>query len=842
MRQTVRGVTTVILLLMGMSLSAQTPNDTIQGPPVAPLVDYDHPKQYIINNVRVTGVHYLDPEILAKSMGINQGDTIMLPSDYISSSIRKIWNLRYFSDIQIVAEPVGDSVNFEVYLRERPRVYRWNYTGIKKGAQTELKDKLKLKPGSELSDYLIHNTVDIIEKYYKEKGFLNVQVGVRQENDTTVKNRNAVNVTFDVERGPRVKIGKIIFDGNEQFTDKRLRRTFKKTHQKSINIFKGSKFKKDEYANDKENLIDYYNSKGYRNAIIIKDTTYSISEKRIALHLTLDEGRKFYLRNVSWMGNSVYTTEHLNAILSVVKGQVYDRKTVNKRLGVDRESSPDDISVSSLYQNSGYIMSNVEPGEIVVAEDTVDLQIKIYEGKQARINDVNISGNLRVNENVIRRELYVRPGELYDRSLLMQTLRQLNQMQHFNPENLAPGIQPVTNELVDISFPLTEQASDKFDVSGGWGAGMFVGSVGVQFNNFAIQDMFKKNTWRPYPSGRSQQLAIRGQTNGRYYKALSMNFTEPWLGGKKPNSLSVGLYYSHESNANSFFSRADKHFRTLGTSVGVGRRLSWPDRYFTLYNEVGYQAYMLKDWDNFLVKNGTSNIITFRTIFGRNSVDQPVFPRQGSDFSATMTLTPPYSLFNGVDYSDPTLSDRERYRFIEFHKWVFRGDWYYSLTKNQKLVLMFGAQMGFLGAYNQHKQSPFEGFDVGGDGMSGFNVYGVDIVRMRGYRNGALTPYSPQAGNYARAYNKYTVEIRYPFMLQPSSTIFGLIFAEGGNAFSTWQDFDPFAIKRAIGIGVRLQLPMVGLIGFDWGYGFDTPARDDKRSGGQFHFMMGQQF
>ena len=711
------------------------------GVPDAPIADYNAPKRYIVNKVTVSGVKFLDPEIIANTSGLHKGDTIMLPSDYISSAMRKMWSQRYFSDVRILAEPVGDSVNFEIYLQERPRVFKWNIVGVNKSEKSELIDKkLKLKRGSELSEFVINTNSDAIKKYFDEKGFQNAEVSVEQVNDTTV--HNAVNVTFVVNKKSRVKIGKISFEGNEVFSDKRLRKTFKKTHQKGINIFRATKLKRKEYEEDKENLLDYYNSRGYRNAVIVKDSIYPINDKRIGISLTVDEGRKFYYRNVSWLGNSVYDTKTLNDMLGVVKGTAYDRKSLHKQLGIGRETNPEEMSVSSLYQNSGYLFSQIEPQEVVVGEDSVDLIIKVYEGKQARVNDVNFTGNYRVDDKVIRRELYVRPGELYDRSMLMATLRQLSQMQHFDPEKLQPNIVPVSNELVDLSFPLEEKASDKFEVSGGWGSGMFVGSVGVQLNNFSIRNLFKGNEWRPYPSGQNQQLAIKGQTNGTYYKAISLNFTEPWLGGRKPNSLTIGLYYSDETNAYYFTQKGTKHFRTIGVSAGIGRRLSWPDRYFTLYNEISYQAYNLKDWDNFLVQNGTSNIIQFKTVFGRNSVDQPIYPRQGSDFSISLSLTPPYSLFDGKNYADPNMSNEDRYRWIEFNKWLLKGKWYYPLSANRKLVLMTGVEFGYLGSYNKNKPSPFEGFDVGGDGMTGYNVYGVDIIKVRGYENGGLTPYS----------------------------------------------------------------------------------------------------
>ena len=838
MRNRLRILTIALFSLASVPVAAQI--DSTAQVRNAPMLDYEHPKQYIINKVKVSGIKYLDPEVVASMSGLTKGDTIMIPSDYLSSTLKTMWNQRIYSDVQILTEPVGDSVNIEIVLRERPRVYDWKIEGVRKGQMSELLETLKLKKGSELSDFVLNSSKDAIRKYFAEKGFYNADVSVRLENDTTLE--NVVNVFFVVDRKNRVKIGKIDFEGNTALSDRQLRRSFKKTHQKSINIFKGAKYKEKDYEEDKENLIDFYNSRGYRNATILSDSVYRINDKRLGIALKVDEGNKFYYRNVSWTGNSVYETRQLNDMLGISKGETYDKKTLHKRLGIGKHADYEDMSsISSLYQNNGYLFSSIDPGEVVVGEDSIDINVKIFEGKQAKINEVKISGNHRVNDRVIRRELYVRPGELYNRALLMQTIRQLNQMQHFDPEKTSPGIDlvPNSNELVDISFPLEEVASDKFEISGGWGSNMFVGSVGVQLNNVSLKNFFKGSEWRPYPHGQNQQLAIRGQTNGSYYKAISLNFTEPWLGGKKPNSLTVGLYYSDETDAYYAWQSGNRHFRTIGVSVGIGRRLSWPDRYFTIYNEISYQAYNLKDWSSFLVTNGTSNIFALKTVLARNSVDSPIYPRTGSEFSLSLTLTPPYSLFQkNVDYADPNLPDYKRYKWIEYHKWQFKAQWYYPLTNNNKLVLMARAEMGYLGSYNKNKPSPFEGFDVGGDGMSGYNIYGIDIIAMRGYEDGALDPGS----NYSRGYNKYTAELRYPIILKPSSQIYVLGFLEGGNAFDSWKKFSPFKIKRSAGFGVRLYLPVVGMLGIDWGYGFDAPANSSTKSGSQFHFVLGQQF
>lgn len=828
----------LLITLSGSQVFAQTTDTTVVNID-APMVDYTTPKMYIINKIKITGIKYQDADILAASSGLNKGDSIYIPSNYISQAVTRLWSQRYFSDVKILAEPIGDSVNLEIVLKERPRVYRWEFKGAKKGEITDLTENLKLKRGSELSDYVMKKNTDLIKKFYSEKGFLNTDVEISIKNDSVMQ--NAVNVTFDINKHKKVKIGEVVVNGNAIFTDNKLKGAFKKTNEKSWQFWKSSKFKEKEYEEDKENLLDFYNSKGYRNATIVSDSIYKISGNRIGIALNVEEGNKYFFRNVTWVGNSKYETDQLQLMLGLKKGDAYDKKTMQKRLGIGKEANPDDMSISSLYQNEGYLFFQIEPAEVIIGEDSIDLSLKIFEGKPATINEVHISGNMRINDEVIRRELYTRPGELYNRALLMTTIRQLSQMQHFNPEAIQPGINPVSNELVDISFPLEEQASDRFEVSGGWGAGMFVGSVGIELNNISLRNFFKKGSWRPYPQGQSQQVRIRAQSNGSYYKSFSVSFTDPWVGGKKPNALTVSTHYSDETDAYYMWQQGNKHFRTLGISVGLGRRLSWPDRYFTLYNEVGYQSYNLKDWDYFIINNGSSNILSFKTIFGRNSVDQPIYPRSGSDFSIALTLTPPYSLFDNKDYKDKKLPDSERYKWIEYHKWQLKGEWFTPLSRNNNLVLMAKFEMGYIGSYNKNKLSPFEGFDVGGDGMSGYNVYGVDIIGMRGYENGALTP-SSGTGDYARVYNKYTVEMRYPFILKPSSTIYGLVFAEGGNAFQSWEKFDPFLLKRSLGVGVRMYLPIVGMIGVDWGYGFDKTPASNEKSGSQIHFMIGMQF
>ena len=796
------------------------------------------PHLYYIRKVNVYGVRFRDKNLLLSTSGLMPGDSLYLPSTFISDAITRLWNQRYFSDVEIGAEIEGDSIDLNVFLQERPRVRSWSFEGehIGRSKQKDLMDELKLKAGTELSDYVIDKNEKLIKKHFISKGFRNVDVSTRIENDSI--RQNMVNVTFRIDRNEKVRVGSITFSGNTQFKERRLRRTFKKTHQKSINFFQNTKLNEEDYKEDKNLLIDFYNSQGYRNATILSDSVYAINPERIGIHIDLSEGDKFYIRNIKWIGNSIYPTEELQQIFGVKSGDTYDKKSMHKRLGIGREMDPEGMSVANLYQNNGYLMSQIEPSEIVVGKDSIDLEIKVFEGKPFTVNEVGISGNNRVDDEVIRRELYVFPGELYNRALLMRTLRMLMGMGHFDAEQLQPDIQPVSSDKVNVNFPLVETASDQFNVAGGWGSGSFVGSVGITLNNLSTRNLFKKGTWTPYPMGQNQKFSISGQTNGTYYKAIAASFTDPWVGGHKPNSLTVSGHWSEQNNAYYVWQSATMYFRSFGLAAGLGKRLKWPDPNFSLYLEAQYTRYSLKNWNYFIMSNGVANELSFKVALSRSTVDQPIYPRSGSEFSAVLTLTPPYSLWDGRDYSDSSMPDRTRYKWIEYHRWQFNARWFLPISRNNKFVLMAAAEMGFLGHHNKNKVSPFERFEVGGDGMSGYTIYGVDIIRLRGYENGALDPTS----DYSIGYNKYTMELRYPVILKESSQIYVLGFLEGGNGYSSWKDFSPFRIKRSAGLGVRIYLPIVGLLGLDWGWGFDAPAGSTRRSGSQFHFTMGQTF
>ena len=833
------------MLGLAGSVSAQQENPSQQKKEIifddkTPMMNSNEkPRLYHIRKVNLHGVTQMSESNLRTIAGLIPGDTIYLPSSFIANSISRLWSMNYFSDVKIGAAIEGDSVDMEIFLKERPRVYSWNFVGegIGNAKKKDLAEKLQLKRNTELSDYIIDKNEKLIKKEFTDKGFRNTEVKAIITNDSTMD--NVVHVTFHIDRKEKVRVGEITFDGNDMFSDRRLRRTFKKTHQVSANFFRSTKFNPKEFENDKELLIDFYNSQGYRNATVTDEEVYDISGNRIGVHLKVDEGNKFYIRDVKWVGNSVYETEFLEKMFGVKKGDTYDRKSMHKRLGIGREDdASDNSSVKSLYQNNGYLASQIDPTEIVVGPDSIDLEVRIFEGRPFKINDISFSGNTRVNDEVIRRELTVYPGQLYNRSLLMYSLRQLMSMQHFDPEQLQPDIQPVSEDLVDINFPLAEQASDQFNVAGGWGAGSFVGSVGITLNNVSTRGMFDKTKWTPYPMGQNQKFSISGQTNGTYYKAIAASFTDPWVGGHKPNSLTVSAHWSEQNNAYYIWQTSTMHFRTLGLGVGLGKRLKWPDPNFTIYAEAQYRRYALKNWNYFIMTNGVANEMSLKFAFGRSTVDQPIYPTGGSDFSITTTITPPYSLWDGVDYADSDLPDTKRYKWIEYHRWELKSRWFQALTRDNKLVLMAKAEMGYLGHYNKDKVSPFQRFEIGGDGMSGYTMYGVDIIGLRGYEDGALDP----GNNYSVAYNKYTMELRYPVVQKDQSQIFVLGFLEGGSGFNSWKEFSPFKIKRSAGLGVRLYLPIVGMIGIDWGWGFDAAMGQASPSGSHFHFTMGQSF
>lgn len=810
-------------------------------------VDYNNPRKYIIGGVQVSGIKYLSKEQIISLTGLREGDEVTVPGEVFSDMVKRLMMQRYLSSVGVYIDsvvPTGDTCYFELRLQERPRVSQWNFSGIKKSEKTDLMERVKLRRGGALSDYIASSSMDIIKRYYHEKGFLKADVSISQEIDTVIK--NAVRVTFNIDKGPKVKIQTITFAGNENVKERKLVKSMKKTRDMRItNFLKSKKFNEKEYVTDKQSMISVFNEAGYRDARIIKDSIYYITPDRLGIDFVLDEGKRYYFRDITWTGNSVYTTEQLNGVLRIGKGDIYDVVTMDKRLNGDPKQQQPDIK--KMYTDNGYLFFNVVPVEMKIEGDSVDVQMRIFEGEQATFNNIIINGNTITNEKIARRALFTRPGYLFSQTDLERSIRELSSIGHFDPEKFqsADGFSVLPNQVnntVDIAYNLEEKANSQLELSGGWGGDMFVGTLGVSFNNFSLKRIFDKKAWRPVPLGDGQTLAIRFQTNGTYYTALTANFVEPWLWGKKPTALNVSAYYTRQTNSYYFYQNSDEYMEVFGAAIGIGTRLKWPDNYFVLYNQLSWQTYNLKDWYyNFLFSTGKSNNFSYMISLNRNSTDQQIYPRKGSDLSIGLQITPPYSLFRSKDTDYENMSDQERYRWIEYHKWTFKADLYTQLAGD--LVLKAAAHFGYLGYFNRDLgYSPFEGFILGGDGMSGYTTYGADIIGLRGYPNNSLTPIidNAYAGN---VYDKFTIELRYPLVMQPSSTIFALVFLEGGNCWSDIKKFNPFSIKRSAGVGLRVMLPIVGMLGVDWGYGFDpVPNEGMDRGGSQFHFMIGQQF
>ena len=833
------------------------------------MIDYNNPKKYIVGGIEVEGNNYFAPQQIIQITGLQEGMEVTVPSEEMSAIVKRLWLQRYFEDVAVVVDslvPTRDTAYFKIQIVERPRVSRWTFAGVKSGEQKELQDRLNLRRGGEFSDYVAKTSVGIIERYYKEKGFYNVKVDVNTKQDTVV--RSAIRVQFAVDRGDKVKIKKITFGGAENVKEFKLVRSMKKTKDaRLMNFFTSKKFKEKEYDNDKKALINAFNEAGYRDARIVKDTMYYIEPGRLQIDFQIDEGKKYYFRDITWTGNSVYTTEALNQILMINKGDVYDVVTMEKRLfGGGKQT---EFDVSKLYRDNGYLFFNIQPVELNIEGDSVDVEMRIVEGKPATINNVIINGNDLTNERVVRRQVFTNPGYLFSQTSFERSIREIASMGQFDPEAIsdpAKGYSIIPNQMdntVDIVYNVTEKPSSQLELSGGWGGNTFVATVGVSFNNFSTRRFFDKTAWRPVPLGDAQNLSVRFQTNGTYYTSLSASFSEPWLFGKKPTSLNLSLYYTRQTNSYLAFNilNNDEYMEVYGFAAGIGKRLKWPDNYFVLYNQLSWQTYKLQNWGyQFMFDTGISHNLSYTLSLSRNSTDQQIYPRQGSNFSASLQFTPPYSLLrksgikeydkngeavyanNWRDINYNLQTSEERYRWIEYHKWSFKGEIYTKLVGD--LVLMARAQFGYLGYYNRNwGYSPFEGFRVGGDGMSGYDTYGSEIISLRGYENYSLTPTAVSyatTGNYyaGNVYDKFTVELRYPVILQPQSTIYALLFLEGGNCWSDIRDFNPFQIKRSAGVGVRVFLPMIGLLGVDWGWGFDDPTN----GGSQFHFVIGQQF
>ena len=821
-------------------------------------VDYNSPREYVVGGVRISGIKYLGESQLLSVLGIHPGDRVTVPSEDLSAAVKRIWLQGAASDIGFYVDSVSagqDTAWFRLDMKERPRVVTWNFKGVKNSERDDLKEKLgNPRRGAPLSEYVKTSYVRSIKNYFQEKGYADVDVDIEVANDSVIK--NATRVTFDIKKGKKLKVKEISYEGNGEISKFKLDKAMKKTKDaKWYNLFSSKKFQQKEYESDREKLLEVFNEAGYRDAKIVSDSLYRRPEDgKLGIHFVFDKGQKYYFRNITWTGNSEYSEEALNDVLRIKKGDVYDVVTMEKRLYSGEKEG--DISIRKMYSDNGFLFFNVTPVELNIDGDSVDVEMRLVEGKPATFNNIIINGNTITNEKVVRRAVFTRPGYLYRQTDFERSVREISSMGHFDPEYAVDPNKGYTlipnsvNNTVDIAYNVQEKPNSQLELSGGWGNRMFVGTVGVSFNNFSTANFFKKEAWRPVPLGDAQNLSIRFQTNGSYYTAFTASFVEPWLTGKKPTSLNISAYFTRQTNSYSYYYyqvlNDDQFMEIYGAAIGLGTRLKWPDNYFVLYNSLNWQSYNLQDWNYyFIYSTGRSHNISWSANLSRNSTDQSIYPRRGSDFTLGLQVTPPWSMmkkdWRNIDYSSQSVQDH--YRWIEYHKWTFKGSLYTPIIGD--LVLMTRAQFGYLGYFNKRwGYSPFEGFIVGGDGMSGYTTYGSDIIPLRGYENYSLTPYEKTTYNangqaYAgNVYDKFTVELRYPVILQPSSTIFALVFLEGGNCWSDIRNFNPFQIKRSAGVGARIFLPMVGLLGIDWGYGFD----DAQNGGSQFHFIIGQQF
>ncbi len=841
-------------------------------------IDYLQPKGFEIGGVTVSGIKYLDKNVLIMLSGLKVGDKIKVPGDKFRNAIKKLWDQGLFEYVNISATSIqNDLIFLNIELRERPRLSKFSFLGMKKAEADNIRDEIQIVRGDVVTDNLLNTARNRIVSYFTKKGYLDAEVEILQSPDTT--KANSVVLIFDIKKNDRIKIFNINIKGNNFLTDQKILKSFKNTKEKGafkpfdnveyliwntvsatfklhfdsipkyaghyvnenikIRIFKSSKYIESDFEEDKQTLIDNYNSLGFRDAKIIGDSIYRYDAKTINIDIDVNEGNRYYFGNISWVGNTKYNDEFLNSVLRIQKGDVYDKEALSTNLSFN----PSGIDVSSLYLDDGYLFFQAIPIEVKVENDTIDLEIRIREGKQARINKVMIKGNTKTNDRVIIRELRSRPGQLFSRSDIIRTTRELAQLRFFNPETIEPDIQPnPVDGTVDIIYSVEETSADQIELSGGWGYGRIIGTLGLSFNNFSLRNMFNGKAWRPIPSGDGQKLSLRLQSYGKGYISYSVSFTEPWLGGKKPNAFSVSYYHSLYSNGLPKNNPARSSFTTDGVSFGLGKRLRWPDDFFQLYQSVNLQIYNLRNYSSIFPVgdgNGQYNNFNYNIILSRNSIDAPIFPRSGSEVSLSIEVTPPYSAFSDKDYT--LLSENERYRWIEYHKWKIKANFYTKLIGN--LVLSTRTQFGFLGAYNTGLGiTPFERFYLGGDGLSGYNnLDGRELIGMRGYGNETITPDYYLNSNLGGAiYSKYTFELRYPLSLNPNATIYALTFFEAGNSWANFANFNPFKVYRSTGFGLRVFLPMFGVLGLDWGYGFDAVPGIPGANKGQFHFSINQ--
>ncbi len=835
------------------------------------------PKTCVIGGMAVSGVEGYEDYMLTGISGLSVGQEIDVPGSDITEAIKRYWKHGLFSKAQVAADSiVGDTIYLHFYLALRPRVSTINYSGVKKSEREDLEAKLGLLKGSQITPNMLDRAKLLSKNYFDEKGYKNADIEIIQRDDVTAENQVILDVNID--KKDKIKVREIIIDGNENLSDATLKGGFlkkgalSKTHEagKFANFLKSKKYTPERYKEDKQNIIDKYNEYGYRDATILEDSVWNVDDKHVSIYIKVDEGKKYYIRNITWVGNTIFSTDYLSRILGMEKGDVYNQKLMNKRL------SEDEDAVGNNYWNSGYLFYNLQPTEINIVGDSIDLEMRIFEGQQARISNVRINGNTRVYENVIRRELRTKPGDLFSKEALQRSAREIASMGHFDETEVNPDVKPNYEDgTVDINWDLLQKSNDQIEFSLGWGQTGVIARIGLKLNNFSMANLFKKNSERRgiMPIGDGEVLSLGAQTNGIYYQAYNISYQTGWFGGKRPIQFSVGAYFSRQTDVsdsyynssymNSYYNYLygygssysnyyenyydpDKYVELVGVSMGWGKRLRWPDDYFQLSVELSYQRYMLKNWQYFIVTTGNCNNLNLGITLSRISTDNQLFPRRGSEFVASLYITPPWSVFFKKDYKNlatnylsPTYVEeqQEKYRWIEYHKWKFRARTFTALSNAQKcLVLMTRVEFGILGSFNKYVKSPFETYYMGGDGMSGYSTsYAEETIGLRGYDNGALTPY----GYEGYAYDRFTLELRYPFMLG-NTTIYGLTFAEAGNAWTQTKDFNPFDMKRSAGVGVRIYLPMVGLLGIDWAYGFDKVF--GTRGGSNFHFILGQEF
>lgn len=800
-------------------------------------IDYNNPREYEIGGITITGVQYLDHNIVLMVTQLEVGKKIMVPGEDITKAIENLWKQGLFQDVKITATSIqGNLIFLDIELQEKPRLSFFSFEGVKKTDADNLRERLKIVRGDVVNDNMIINCENSIKNYFIDKGYLKPNVSVNITKDTV--RLNNVILEFNIDKGYRTKIKEIIIYGNESLSDGKIKKSMKKTRPKSLRfLFSSSKYNQDLYREDLANVIDRYHEEGKRDAIVYKDSIYFVAENRINIDLYIEEGNTYYYRDIKWIGNTKYESDILSQVLGIKAGDKYNQKLLDKNLYMNTEG----MDVSSLYLDDGYLFFNVTPVEIRVENDSIDLELRLYEGQQAHINKVILKGNTKTNDHVVMREIRTRPGQLFSRSDIIRSQRELATLGYFDQEKL--GINPKPNPAdgtVDIEYVVEETSSDQIELSGGWGAGRIIGTLGVTFNNFSIRNIFKKEAYRPLPSGDGQKLSLRAQTYGSGYFSYSASFVEPWLGGKRPNSLSLSFYRSYYNNG---YSKEDKlfgSFNITGLSAGLSKRLTVPDDFFFLQQSIGYQQYSVKNYQiSSLYDDGVSNIISYNVSFGRNSIDAPIYPRGGSEILLSLQLTPPYSLISGKDFSDATTE--EKYKWLEYHKWKFNTSWFTRIAGD--LVLSTRTRFGLIGQYNKSIGiSPFERFFLGGDGLTGYQMDGREIIALRGYEDYSLTPFSGSTSNYigGTIFNKYTMELRYPVSLNPMATIYLLGFVEAGNAWSSFKEFNPFDVKRSAGFGLRVYLPMFGLLGLDWGYGFDEISGQTDVNKGQFHFSIGQ--